>query len=310
LLIGTLLAVLGLAVEVAGATPWLLNTVLGTLISTGYFTVFEWRLGATPGKLLLRQRVVQADGTACRLWPAFVRGLWRIADGVVFGMVAYSYMKRSPLHQRLGDRKAQTLVVSSRDPFIRQHRPWHGFVVAALLFGMIEVAADGALLLGSGQIVRAGELYAQLPAAALNLTAAELGSQFTLEAESQVDRPATDIRESSDRLFSGREVVVRTRVLVIDFYLSDTESDLSAFAQQWTRVEVLDAGRFLSEGGAGCGRSSSLQSFATANVGQQGYVLVLAKRNVLAAVLAVGPDGAVTPNNVGDWACTIAERIR
>ena len=49
--------------------------------------LFEWLVGATPGKLLLRQRVVQTTGTACRLWPAILRAALRPVDALLFGAV-------------------------------------------------------------------------------------------------------------------------------------------------------------------------------------------------------------------------------
>ena len=51
--------------------------------------------------------------------------------------IAYSNMT-PPLQQRLGDKKAHTLVVGKNEPVIQESRPWPWFIVALLAYLLIR----------------------------------------------------------------------------------------------------------------------------------------------------------------------------
>jgi uncharacterized RDD family membrane protein YckC len=79
-----------------------------------YFTLMEWRLGGTIGKLLLRVRVVDAGGGRINLQKALVRNLLRIVDGFPFifpYLVGLVVIASSAGKQRVGDKVAKTLIV-------------------------------------------------------------------------------------------------------------------------------------------------------------------------------------------------------
>jgi len=111
----------------------ILDFLLGILISFVYFISFEALSGATPGKLLLGMRVVTLDGDRPPLYGATVRALWRLIDGLFFGLVAASSMK-PPLRQRYGDKRAKTLVVASRSPILRYRLSVALFLLAAFIY--------------------------------------------------------------------------------------------------------------------------------------------------------------------------------
>lgn len=79
----------------------------------GYFTLFEafWN-GRTPGKRLLRLRVMQQNGRSIGFLDALSRNLLRVADAIpgfyLVGLIAVFATRRS---QRLGDLVAGTIVV-------------------------------------------------------------------------------------------------------------------------------------------------------------------------------------------------------
>ncbi len=94
--------------------------ILIFLIFTGYFVFFEWLWnGQTPGKRLLKLRVLREDGRPITLWEAVARNLLRLFDavpGVVLpvysiGLIAIFTSKRD---QRIGDIFAGTVVVRER----------------------------------------------------------------------------------------------------------------------------------------------------------------------------------------------------
>jgi uncharacterized RDD family membrane protein YckC len=87
------------------------------LIFAGYFIVFEWLWsGQTPGKRLLKLRVIREDGRPVTLWEAVARNLLRIGDAVPgFVLPVYSVgliaIFLSGRDQRLGDIFAGTVVI-------------------------------------------------------------------------------------------------------------------------------------------------------------------------------------------------------
>ena len=90
------------------------------LIFAGYFILFEWFWnGQTPGKRLLKLRVIREDGRPITFWEALARNLLRIFDAVPgFVLPVYSiglisiFMSRRD--QRIGDMFAGTVVVRER----------------------------------------------------------------------------------------------------------------------------------------------------------------------------------------------------
>lgn len=83
--------------------------LVGTL---AYFTLLEWVLGATIGKLLFGLRVVDFYGGRPRLAQAFWRNVGRIADSLpILYLVGFVVAIRNSPRQRLGDKLARTLVV-------------------------------------------------------------------------------------------------------------------------------------------------------------------------------------------------------
>lgn len=101
--------------DLRAATDGMLDAGSATLLPALYYVGYEWLFGATPGKAILKMRVVRTDGRACGLIAAFVRHLLRPVDSLIFCLPALISM-REPLNQRIGDRAARTLVVSSRTP--------------------------------------------------------------------------------------------------------------------------------------------------------------------------------------------------
>lgn len=87
---------------------------------SGYFVFFEWLWnGQTPGKRLMKLRVIREDGRPITLWEALARNLLRIFDAVPgFVLPVYSiglitiFMSRRD--QRIGDMFAGTVVVRER----------------------------------------------------------------------------------------------------------------------------------------------------------------------------------------------------
>jgi uncharacterized RDD family membrane protein YckC len=89
-------------------------------ILTGYFVFFEWFwAGQTPGKRLMKLRVIREDGRPITIWEAFARNLLRIFDAIPgflipiysIGLISVFISKRD---QRVGDLVAGTVVIRER----------------------------------------------------------------------------------------------------------------------------------------------------------------------------------------------------
>ena len=90
------------------------------LIFAGYFIFFEWIWnGQTPGKRLLKLRVIREDGRPITLWEAIARNILRIFDNVPWfvlpiysvGLITIFLNSRD---QRIGDMFAGTVVIRER----------------------------------------------------------------------------------------------------------------------------------------------------------------------------------------------------
>ena len=101
---------------------WVVAILILALFLTfaGYFILFEWLWnGQTPGKRLLKLRVIREDGRPLTLWEAIARNLLRIGDAVPgFIVPVYSVglivIFLSNRDQRLGDIFAGTVVIRER----------------------------------------------------------------------------------------------------------------------------------------------------------------------------------------------------
>jgi uncharacterized RDD family membrane protein YckC len=82
-----------------------------------YHPLFEvlWN-GQTPGKRILKLRVVDGRGLPVDLAQSLVRNVVRIADALPAGGIGMLSALLDPQHRRLGDLAADTLVVSEWQP--------------------------------------------------------------------------------------------------------------------------------------------------------------------------------------------------
>ncbi len=97
-----------------------LMIVILFLIFAGYFIFFEWLWnGQTPGKRLMKLRVIREDGRPITLWEAIARNLLRIFDAIPgfflpiysIGLVSIFLSNRD---QRIGDMFSGTVVIRER----------------------------------------------------------------------------------------------------------------------------------------------------------------------------------------------------
>jgi uncharacterized RDD family membrane protein YckC len=128
---------LGFEPTIPGTISPILPFLVGLVLSIAYFTIFETLYGASPGKVVLRMRVISLDGTPPRLDSAIVRSAWRLIDGLFLGLVAASSMK-PPMRQRYGDKRAKTVVVAVDSRLVTFRPSILMFVLAALVYALVS----------------------------------------------------------------------------------------------------------------------------------------------------------------------------
>ena len=169
------LAPLG-AMDEQTLTSWILAVVIVVffLLNFGYFLISEWLLsGRSAGKLAMQLRAVRDDGTPMGTIDILLRNLLRVVDAfplgyVVGGAVAFFH----PLHKRLGDLAAGTIVIKERQVDYAS-RPDKGLRLQLQTFEISNPhlsPAEKQLLMSYFR--RRGEIEAaSLPAVAYNLAA-------------------------------------------------------------------------------------------------------------------------------------------
>lgn len=113
-----LLGVVGFGAAVGGrgmflGTPFIAGVFLLPIL---YFTIFEAYVGGqTPGKMVVKIKVVKENGAPCDLVGALIRNIMRIIDQLPFlYLLGLIIIATSDKNQRLGDMVANTLVVKAQ----------------------------------------------------------------------------------------------------------------------------------------------------------------------------------------------------
>jgi uncharacterized RDD family membrane protein YckC len=99
------------------AAKWFIAAVIlfYFLLYWGYFSLFEafWN-GQTPGKKLMKIRVIKDTGRQVTLFEALARNLLRVVDSQPFYLIGVITMLCNKQQKRLGDFVAGTIVVHDR----------------------------------------------------------------------------------------------------------------------------------------------------------------------------------------------------
>jgi uncharacterized RDD family membrane protein YckC len=118
------------------------------LVFAGYFIFFEWIWnGQTPGKRLMKLRVIRDDGRPVTLWEAIARNLLRICDAVPgFVLPVYSIglivIFLSPRDQRVGDIFAGTVVIRERTDEAPTFQETFSSTVRDVAFSRVQKKAE------------------------------------------------------------------------------------------------------------------------------------------------------------------------
>ena len=116
----------GLSAALPGGAGTLVRSILLLVLAWGYHVYFELRQqGQSPGKRVVGIRVVDGRGLPLSLEQSLVRNVVRVLDALPLGYaLGAAACHLDPLHRRLGDLAADTLVVRERRSFELERR--HG----------------------------------------------------------------------------------------------------------------------------------------------------------------------------------------
>jgi uncharacterized RDD family membrane protein YckC len=100
-------------------------TIAYFILTVGYFLSLEWIFrGQTPGKRVMKLRVVDADGLRLRFSQVVVRNLLRVVDALpLLYTVGGIALLLSPKLQRLGDIAANTIVIRTNSELMPDLEP-------------------------------------------------------------------------------------------------------------------------------------------------------------------------------------------
>lgn len=103
-----------------------------------YQATCEYIYGASLGKLLFKIHVVNENGEPISMIAALIRSFAFFIDSIFLGLIAYEFMKKSKLNQRLGDKWAKTIVVERSKLSKAQLPSGKKFVLAFIIAIIID----------------------------------------------------------------------------------------------------------------------------------------------------------------------------
>jgi uncharacterized RDD family membrane protein YckC len=290
-----------------GQVSYPIQLITGFTLTLLYLALFEWICGASPGKFILRMRVVQEDGSPCRLWPAFLRGFLRLIDGIFFGLPAIMAMK-TPTYQRIGDKAAETMVVDQK--YVVNPRRLIGLravCVVAVYLMLAPVVRIGSLATGIGQVQKLVTGNANR----INLQVEDLGSQFYQKNElTKESFPSKTNWDANQRLFSSPDLAVESRLVLLKGYPTDTEKDISLSLR--TSLEQIFSDTQLQiepAVDASVGERGWIVRFTEKQTGKVGYALVFIRKNVYVRLIFYGKPGVIEYHGAEEIGQIIDQRI-
>jgi uncharacterized RDD family membrane protein YckC len=128
-LLGRIGFMVGVQFVIRRAPPSVCTLPAFVLMALVYFALFEAVASGTPAKWLFGLRVLSLEGAPPTVREAAVRSVFRLVDG----FAAFAVMK-PPLHQRLGDRFAGTVVTTLDYALAEVPTRWWRLALPALVF--------------------------------------------------------------------------------------------------------------------------------------------------------------------------------
>jgi uncharacterized RDD family membrane protein YckC len=277
------------------------------LVTLSYMVVFERICGGSLGKLILRMRVVQEDGSRLRLGLAIVRGVFRPVDLFMMAFVAYLSMK-PPLYQRLGDKIAGTMVVS-RGQAVNPVKlwPWR-LASSAVLFLIVGTSIQ--LCSVATQVYDIQKLVIS-DADRVNLRVEDIGQFKQTKELDKSELISEGIWDRNDRVFKSDWLTVQSKVVMYTFYPTGGKDEAStSLAKALRSMDDGEAIQVNSAVDACVGDRGWYEKFVDIPEGVTGYGLIFFRKNVMVRLILSGEPGAITEDDIVTLAGIIDQRIQ
>jgi uncharacterized RDD family membrane protein YckC len=272
--------------------PVLLNYSVGFIRFTLTSAVFTWLAGGSPGKWILKMRVVTERGERVGIGAALVRSVMLLVDSFFFAAVAYFNMK-PPRFQRLGDKMAKTIVIKVKDPFLKRPYSRWGYYVSSAVFLAAVVLESLIYVIGTMSAIP----LVKVPAAQLNLQLSDFPHPTKLVKESHnILADEKNVIDTNGRTFANGDLVTYSSVLIFNSKLKDTNASLQKFettfiqnSTQDPEVEITPLSKYTDADETGW-----MEQFASTRQDTVGYCYIAVRKNVLMILMLSGPKGSVS----------------
>jgi hypothetical protein len=258
-----------------------------------------WTVGGLVITLLGQSLANERGGSYYILWGAVILGALQFVGGL------RQYLANAPAQWSNGAQPEVDPVMAASGyvwPLPPQNKlAWVGVVVFLGIMALLSFSSLGPPLIDKA-------------AAQVNLTAADVGSGFTLAEDSGTeDLSDDDLRDVSRRVLQSEDSFIQSTVLVWKQRVGDSPLALLTAFDKQIRQDTSVAAKFDAPHAVVVGQQSgALESFQFESLGRkgEGYVLAFVRDNVMVVVFEIGPSGAVTEEQIIAHAQLIDQRLK
>ena len=258
-----------------------------------------WTVGGLAITLLGQSQANERGGSYLILWGAVIIGALQFLGGL------RQFTANAPARVGFSAQPEIDPVMAASGyvwPMPQQNKwAWVGVVVFLGLMAVLSFSSLGPPLIN-------------VPAAQANLTAADLGSGFSVidERGSEIFQD-NDLRDANQRTLQDEKSLVQATVLVWKQRVGDSPTEVLAGFDKPIRQNTATPAKFVEPHTVTVGQhSGALESFQFESLGRQGqgYVLAFVQDNVIVIVFEVGQSGAVSEEQVVGHAQLIDQRFK
>jgi uncharacterized RDD family membrane protein YckC len=288
------------------SSPRVLDYIMGFVLLLSYMTVFIWLAGSTPGKLILKMRVVSEQGEKARFIAALQRSIALFFDTLFLAIPAYLKMK-PPLYQRYGDIFANTIVVDIKDPVIKSTYKKRWFLLSSAIFVVIVIIAA---IMQAAYTIGPFTPLVKIPAAEINLQITDFPKNFI--QKNVVAIPSTDINltDKNTHNFADSDNSIYSYVWIYNHFLHETDASLkTAIATILKKLFPDPQLSIMPQVEYTFGNPVLIEKFTDEKQNIEGYSLFIVKKNVAIRTDLFGKPGSISLEDVQQLATIMLNRI-
>jgi uncharacterized RDD family membrane protein YckC len=285
----------------------ILSRILSVVLILIYMVFFTWLVGTTPGKLILKMRVVTDQGERAGFIAALKRSVALFFDTLFLALPAYLKME-PPLYQRYGDQFANTIVVDIKDPVIKPTYKKRWFFLSSAVFVVFSVFA--AIILGASTISPFTPLV-RTPAAQINLQLSDFPQKITLRKESTTI-PSTNktITDANTRSFIANDHLIVSEVLIFNHFPRETNASLKLLIENNLKKLYPDPQlTIVPEVEYSSTSPILIERFTDASQNVAGYSSFIVKKNVAIRTDVFGKPGSISLDDIQQLKTIMLSRI-